>query len=86
MYERRGRKGAKLRRTQISLSLEEHQLVREMAASRGVSMSHVIREAIRRYRAEQKSDDPWERLLDIVGMVDSGDPRSSVEHDKVIYG
>lgn len=86
MYERRHRKGEKLRRTQISLAPEEHRLVQDLAVREGVSMSHVIREALRRYAIERVSDDPWERLLDLAGFVESGDPRASVDHDKVIYG
>jgi len=86
MYERRASKRAKLRRTQISLALEDHELVHRIAESKGVSMSQVIREAILEYAVDHAPDDPWERLMDIVGMVDTGDPRSSVDHDKVIYG
>lgn len=86
MYERRQRKGGRLKRTQISLALEEHQLVKQLARREGVSMSQLIREAIRQYEVSRASDDPWERLLDLAGFGESGDPRSSVDHDKVIYG
>ena len=86
MYERRRKRGAKLERTQISLSKEDRALVQKIAETKGVSMSHVIREAIRQYGAGLPSEDPWERLMDIVGIGDSGNPRSSVDHDEVIYG
>ncbi|MBI2849278.1 MAG: ribbon-helix-helix protein, CopG family [Chloroflexi bacterium] len=86
MYERKGRRGTKLRRTQISLAPEDHRLVQELADREGVSMSHIVREAVRRYVVEHAPDDPWERLMDIVGIGDSGNPRSSVDHDEVIYG
>ncbi len=86
MYERKTSKRARMRRTQISLPLEEHELVHRIAESKGVSMSQVIREAIREYAVDHAPDDPWERLMDLAGFVESGDPRSSVDHDKVIYG
>lgn len=86
MYERKGKRGAKLERTQISLAKEDRELVQKIAESKGVSMSHVIREAIRQYGADRVTDDAWERLMDIVGIGDSGNPRSSVDHDEVIYG
>jgi hypothetical protein len=78
--------GAKLKRTQISLSEEDRALVLEIASRKGVSMSQVIREAIRQYAVDQVPDDPWERLMDVVGIIDTGDPSSSIDHDKVIYG
>ncbi|MDO8688434.1 MAG: CopG family transcriptional regulator [Dehalococcoidia bacterium] len=86
MYQRGHRKAVKLKRTQISLAPEEHRLVQELAGREGVSMSHVIREAILEYCVKADTGDPWERLMDIVGIGDSGNPRSSVDHDDVIYG
>lgn len=86
MYRQRSKRGEKLERTQISLSKEERELVQKVADTEGVSMSHVIREAVRQYCATPDSGDPWERLMDIVGIGDSGNPRSSVDHDEVIYG
>lgn len=86
MYQHRAKRGQKLERTQISLSREEREMVQKMADSEGVSMSHVIREAVRQYCADAGAVDPWERLMDIVGTGDSGNPRSSVDHDDVIYG
>lgn len=86
MYERRNRKGEKLKRTQISLAPEEHRLVQELAEREGASMSRVIREAIRQYCVKADSRDPWDKLLDLAGFVESGDPQASVDHDNVIYG
>ena len=86
MYERGRRKAERLKRTQISLAPEEHRLVQELAGREGVSMSQVIREAIREYCVKADTGDPWDKFLDIVGIIDTGDPRSSVDHDKVIYG
>ncbi len=86
MYRYRSQKGEKLERTQISLSSEERELIQSVAEREGVSMSHVIREAVRQYCTTPDSGDPWERLMDIVGTGDSGNPRSSVDHDDVIYG
>jgi len=86
MHRYRSRKGEKLERTQISLSKEERALIQKVADKEGVSMSYVIREAVRHYCTDPDSEDPWERLMDIVGVIDTGDPRSSVDHDKVIYG
>ncbi|MDP2727819.1 MAG: ribbon-helix-helix protein, CopG family [Dehalococcoidia bacterium] len=86
MYQHRGKRGAKLERTQISLSKEDRALVQKIADGKGVSMSHIIREAIRQYAEDLPSEDPWERLMDLAGFVESGDPRSSVDHDQVIYG
>jgi hypothetical protein len=76
----------KLRRTQICLSQKEHALVREIARSKGISMSQVIREAVHQYADKEKVGLSPERMLAIVGVGRSPNRRASIEHDKTIYG
>lgn len=78
--------GERLERTQISLGKAERLLLQRLAASKGASMAQVIREAIHHYAQEQAAGVLRDKMLEIVGLGESGNPRSSVEHDKVIYG
>ena len=78
------KKRPRMRRTQISLLPEEYELAKRMAAERGVSLSQVVRDAIRdSAESEPRSHDP---LRDLIGMVKNADPDGSVKHDEMIYG
>jgi hypothetical protein len=71
-------------RTQIQLTVEQATKVKKIAASRGVSMAEVIRDAldgaIRSYPGGT-SDQRRKRALDIVGKFRSGKRDISRKHD-----
>lgn len=75
---------SKLKRTQISLSDEELQTVRRLARERKISMSGVIRGAIRR-EAESAAEGS-ESLMKIVGLGESDGTSDSTNPDDLIYG
>lgn len=77
------KKGLKLKRTQISLSVEDIEALRKKAASCHVSMSKLIRAAIRRELEIEKTVD--DRMLSIIGIGEGSDPSGSETHDDVIY-
>ncbi|MBV8847903.1 MAG: CopG family transcriptional regulator [Bryobacterales bacterium] len=58
-------------RTQISLDEKGYALAKKEARKLGVSVSELIRRS------------PWMRY---VGMVESGDPNSSLNIDQIVYG
>lgn len=71
-------------RTQIQLTEEQVKKIRKIAASRGVAMAEVIRDAIEgaiRSRAGTVSEERRERALEIVGKFRSGKRNVSKKHD-----
>ena len=81
-----------MERTQISLEPEQAERLRRLAAERGVSMAHLIREAV---DATYGADAPdsrearWARAMSAVGCASSGHGDVSVNHDAYldeIYG
>lgn len=81
-------KRPKMRRTQISLMPDELETARKIAAERGVSLSQVFRDAIRRAAEEREEAERKRRELmwSIVGTVEGADPNASVDHDEILYG
>lgn len=73
----------KMRRTQISLTAEEYDMVRRMAEERGVSRAQAVRDAI--HGAAEEGIPRYDPLRDIVGILEGGDPDGSVKHDEFIY-
>jgi hypothetical protein len=69
-------------RTQISLDENEYALAKKEAKSLGMSVAGFVRRAIRD-RIPPDHSQPWMRYI---GMVESGDSRSSQSIDDVIYG
>ena len=69
-------------RTQISLPEDEYQAAKAEAARLGISLAELLRRALREALPADQSN-PWMRY---VGMVESGDPQSSVRIDEVVYG
>lgn len=69
-------------RTQISLSETEYELAKIEAKRLGVSFAELLRRSLRAILPIEK-EKPWMRY---VGMVESGNARSSQEIDDVIYG
>ncbi len=69
-------------RTQISLSQEDYDAAKAEAARLGISLAEFVRRAVRAALPADESQ-PWMRYA---GMVESGDPRSSLSIDDVVYG
>ena len=83
-----------MERTQISLEPGQAQRLRHLARERGVSMAHLIREAVDRVYGATPADAmdaKWERAMKFVreNNVGSGLPDLGQEHDRYldeIYG
>ncbi len=82
-----------MERTQISLEPEQADLLRRLAQERGVSMAHLIRDAVDQaygsVAAPPSRDERWERAMDAVGCGASGLSDVSAQHDDhlaEIYG
>jgi hypothetical protein len=76
--------GGSMVRTQIQLTAEQAKKVKKIAASRGVSMAEVIRDALEgaiRSDASRVSDEKRKRALEIVGKFKSGKKDVSRKHD-----
>ena len=69
-------------RTQISLDPKEYVLAKQHAKSLGISVAEFVRRAVRQ-NLPIDSKAPWMRFA---GIVDSGDPHSSLNIDDVVYG
>jgi hypothetical protein len=67
-------------RTQISLTSEQLDGLRSLAANQGISMAALIRAAVDRVLSEPSAD-AWDRALAAVGSGRSGLRDVSVEHD-----
>ena len=71
-------------RTQVQLTAEQARKVKKIAASRGVSMAEVIRDALEgaiRSDASAVSEEKRKRALEIVGKFRSGKRDVSRKHD-----
>ncbi|MBX7161765.1 MAG: ribbon-helix-helix domain-containing protein [Acidimicrobiia bacterium] len=75
-------------RTQISLTEEQHERLRALAAERGESMSALIREAIDAVGAVDRRREAHRRLLAWArdSGFRSGDTDVSENHDTYLYG
>ncbi len=69
-------------RTQVSLDQNEYALAKKEAKALGISIAEFVRRAIRDKLPPDRSR-PWMRYI---GMVESGDSRSSQSIDDVVYG
>ena len=69
------RKRKKMKRTQISLPEEQLKAVREYAHSQGVSLSHIVRDALDdKINASTPAHDPFRHLI---GAIQNGNPQDS---------
>jgi hypothetical protein len=82
-----------MERTQISLEPEQAERLRRLARERGVSMAHLVREAVDRayggVLAPPTRAELWERAMAAVGCGSSGLADVSERHDDYldeIYG
>jgi len=69
-------------RTQVSLAEAEYLAAKREAKRLGISLAELLRRSLRPLLPAEGSK-PWMRYA---GMVESGDPRSSLRIDEVIYG
>ncbi len=69
-------------RTQVSLEQEDYLLAKREAAALGISVAEFVRRAIRQ-SLPPAGQAPWMRYA---GLVESGDARSSLSIDEVVYG
>jgi hypothetical protein len=69
-------------RTQVSLAEAEYLAAKREAKRLGISLAELLRRSLRSLLPAEGSK-PWMRYA---GMVESGDPRSSLRIDEVIYG
>lgn len=71
-------------RTQIQLTEEQSQTLKEMAQERGVSMAELIRQSIENFiraRNQLTLEEKRRRALSIVGIAASGVTDLGVNHD-----
>ena len=69
-------------RTQISLTKEEYLAAKAEAERLGISLAEFVRRSLR-HLLPVDGDEPWMRYA---GMVESGDPASSLSVDDLVYG
>ncbi len=76
-----------MKRTQVQLTAEQVQRLRELSAARGVSMAEVVREAVD-LLVRGTPVIPWEerrrRALEAVGRFTSGRKDISARHDEYL--
>ncbi len=81
-----------MERTQISLETEQAERLRALAQERGVSMAHLIREAIDTVYGvseENSLDARWDRAVRAVGAGSGGGGNVAEDHDRYldeVYG
>ncbi len=76
-----------MERTQISLEHDQAERLRKLAQERGVSMAHLIRDAVDRTygtAATDTLDARWERAMTVVGIGHSGLTDVAENHDKYL--
>lgn len=69
-------------RTQISLTPEEYEAAKREAARLGISFAELLRRSLRSLLPPDGSK-PWMRFA---GMIETGDPASSLGIDDIVYG
>jgi predicted DNA-binding protein len=73
-------------RTQISISQAQARRLRRLAADRGISMAHVVREAIDAYAPDDAAarDERVRRAISAAGRFSSGLSDVSDRHDEYL--
>ena len=84
MYTKRETIMAKMTRTQIYITQEQHKVIANLAKTFSTTSSNVIRDALEKYliKTSAQTSDP---LADIVGIGKSGLTHGSANHDKELY-
>ncbi len=77
-----------MERTQISLESEQADRLRRLAQERGVSMAHLVREAVDHAYATvlvpPSRADLWDRALEVVGSGHGDGENVSEDHDRYL--
>ena len=77
-----------MERTQISLEPEQADRLRRLAQERGVSMAHLVREAVDQAYATvlvpPSRADLWDRALEAVGSGQGDGANVSEDHDRYL--
>lgn len=68
-------------RTQISMTEEQAEALRRLAAIRRRSQAALMREALDQYLASAHDDDRYERSLAAIGAFHGGGGNVAVDHD-----
>ena len=69
-------------RTQITLDRREYRFAKKYARALGISLAEFIRRAVREaFTADSRA--PW---MKFAGLVETGDPRSSLSINELVYG
>ena len=69
-------------RTQVSLTPDEYRAAKIEAKRLGISLAELLRRSLRSVLPVDDSA-PWMRYA---GMIETGDPNSSLKIDQVVYG
>jgi hypothetical protein len=69
-------------RTTISLDEREYELAKQESRALGISVAEFVRRAVREARSPAR-EAPWMRF---VGLVETGDSKSSQSMDELVYG
>ncbi len=73
-------------RTQLYLDEEQHQFLKERAASYNVSMAEVVRQLIAREQGKQEEIDPEDPIFHLGQKnISTGRSDGSINHDSYIY-
>lgn len=80
--------GVSEKRAQVYLPPDLYSLVERRAHKKGMSVSALIREAIREHLQREGREIDWERdpLWNAVAVMKSGRGDLSVKHDATLYG
>lgn len=76
-----------MERTQISLEPEQAERLRRLARERGVSMAHLIRDAVDRTYGTAETESmaaKWERAMRAVGIGHGGGHNVARDHDRYL--
>lgn len=71
-------------RTQIQLTEQQAQALKEIAARQGVSMAELIRESVDRIIDERERKEKWRSALATMGRYRSGLSDVSANHDEYL--
>ena len=76
-------------RTQVYLTYEQHQLLKQRARREKKTMAELIREALTEYLSLEKEEEFFQKddpIWKLAGICRSGIRDSSVNHDSYLYG
>jgi len=73
-------------RTQVQLTKEQYEVLRELSHNKGESIAAIIRKAIDQFLVSRKPDRAslYRQALSVVGKYEAGAGDVSVEHDRYL--